>query len=410
MAIRHTAEASRAHRRSKPTASKTTVDATSTHLDATHSAFTASGKVLTPPRSPSSPATDSWSGSTPPGIMSLHHPRDSASSLLSLMSSSSSESSSGDSELDRRIEHMTGSTSTSPDSPARLTPSFAIVEFETLQVGQRLGGGKNSDVFLAHMPGSDQPVAVKVLRLSKNGATRSDTATQAAFTQECKLLRHLPPHRNVVTAFGVCRFPPALLTGYCAKGSLDQIVRKKRLSVRRLLVCLMDAAAGVGHLHRHGVIHCDLAARNLLMDEQSVVKVCDFGMAHGQIPSAMPLSSSAVNSEAHPVKWMAPESIEQGIFNESTDSFSFAVVAWELSERQMPFARLGAAQAAVAVAARGTRLPRPLATLIPDELWELMTQCWSTLPDTRPSMADITRTLHRIVVELARNDVALVQH
>ena len=76
----------------------------------------------------------------------------------------------------------------------------------------------------------------------------------------------------MVTAFGVCRFPPALLTGYCAKGSLDQIVRKKRLSVRRLLVCLMDAAAGVGHLHRHGVIHCDLAARNLLMDEQSVVK------------------------------------------------------------------------------------------------------------------------------------------
>jgi serine/threonine protein kinase len=82
----------------------------------------------------------------------------------------------------------------------------------------------------------------------------------------------LPPHRNVVSAVGVCRAPPALLTEYCALGSLDRLVQLRRFSLRRLLVVLMDAAAGVHHLHTHGVIHCDLAARNLLMHASSVVK------------------------------------------------------------------------------------------------------------------------------------------
>jgi len=83
----------------------------------------------------------------------------------------------------------------------------------------------------------------------------------------------------------------ALVTKYMAGGSLyDLLVHSKspqfdaegtvRHSALRLVKLASEAAAGVAHLHAHGIIHRDLACRNLLVDEgASSVAVADFGFA-----------------------------------------------------------------------------------------------------------------------------------
>jgi serine/threonine protein kinase len=62
--------------------------------------------------------------------------------------------------------------------------------------------------------------------------------------------------------------------------------RRARLGPAGLLRVLVQAAAGVMHLHREGVIHRDLAARNLLLDAEGVVKISDFGFSRLKAASA----------------------------------------------------------------------------------------------------------------------------
>ena len=73
------------------------------------------------------------------------------------------------------------------------------------------------------------------------------------------------------------------------------------------------------------VVHGDLAAKNILLTKNNLVKICDFGLAR-----TMYANENYRNFEIFPVKWMAIESIRDGRFSLQSDIWSFAVVLWEL--------------------------------------------------------------------------------
>ena len=90
-------------------------------------------------------------------------------------------------------------------------------------------------------------------------------------------------HPNVVMYLGVCLQPPAVVTEYCARGSLNDVLKKclakPELSVQldwvRRLGMALDAAKGMNYLHSSNppVIHRDLKSPNLLVDKHWRVKV-----------------------------------------------------------------------------------------------------------------------------------------
>lgn len=94
-----------------------------------------------------------------------------------------------------------------------------------------------------------------------------------------------------------------------SKGSLVDYLRSRgRLHVtkRDQINFAFDTSAGMEYLERMHVVHRDLAARNVLIAENNVAKVSDFGLARNE-------KNTALESAKLPIKWTAPEALKQNV-------------------------------------------------------------------------------------------------
>ena len=121
-------------------------------------------------------------------------------------------------------------------------------------------------------------VAVKVLNLQLEGAFKS-------FDAECNVLARVR-HRNLVKVISSCSNPElrALVLQYMPNGSLEKWLYSFNyyLSLFQRVSIMLDVALALEYLH-HGqsdpVVHCDLKPSNVLLDDQMVAHVGDFGIA-----------------------------------------------------------------------------------------------------------------------------------
>ncbi|XP_019173543.1 PREDICTED: putative receptor-like protein kinase At3g47110 [Ipomoea nil] len=144
------------------------------------------------------------------------------------------------------------------------------------------------DLHQATDGGGEQTIAVKVLDLLKNGASKS-------FLAECKVLRNIR-HRNLVpilTCCSSCDFAgiefKALVYEFMENGDLDMWLhahssnaRTTVLSVLQRLNIAIDVASALHYLHddcEPTVIHCDLKPSNILLDKDLTAHVGDFGIS-----------------------------------------------------------------------------------------------------------------------------------
>ncbi|XP_055347141.1 platelet-derived growth factor receptor alpha-like [Paramacrobiotus metropolitanus] len=86
-------------------------------------------------------------------------------------------------------------------------------------------------------------------------------------------------------------------------------------------------ARGMEYLTHHDIIHRDLATRNVLVYENKVVKICDFGLSKQRSEYYRMVDSKNIRL---PVKWMAPESLQEKLYSEKSDVWSFGIVVWEI--------------------------------------------------------------------------------
>jgi len=146
---------------------------------------------------------------------------------------------------------------------------------EDLELGDPLGSGRFGDVFQGMWCGT--PVAVKATRGGDgggNGPAAADMAREAAFMLPLR-------HNNVLRLLGVLLGEqPALLLLELMEACLIDVLRGAAfMPPREQLHAAMEVAAGLEYIHHHGVVHCDLAARNVLVSSAGVLKIADFGMA-----------------------------------------------------------------------------------------------------------------------------------
>ncbi|KAF3440364.1 hypothetical protein FNV43_RR18648 [Rhamnella rubrinervis] len=261
------------------------------------------------------------------------------------------------------------------------------IDSRQLKVENKVGSGSYGDLYKGSY--CSQEVAIKVLK-----PERVNAEMLREFSQEVYIMRKIR-HKNVVQFLGACTQPPNLciVTEFMSRGSLHDFLHKQKgvFKLPSVLKVAIDISKGMSYLHQNNIIHRDLKTANLLMDENEVVKVADFGVARVQVQSGV------MTAETGTYRWMAPEVIEHKPYDHKADVFSFGIVLWELLTGQLPYSLLTPLQAAVGVVQKGLRPTIPKNTN--PRVAELLNKCWQQDPTQRPNFSEITEILQHIAKE-----------
>ncbi|CDY38150.1 BnaA07g02330D [Brassica napus] len=241
------------------------------------------------------------------------------------------------------------------------------INLKQLKFGHKIASGSYGNLYKGTY--LSQEVAIKILK-----PERLDSELEKEFSQEVFIMRKVR-HKNVVQFIGACTKPPHLciVTEFMPGGSVYDYLHKQKgvFKLPALFKVAIDICKGMNYLHQNNIIHRDLKAANLLMDENEVVKVADFGVAR------VKAQTGVMTAETGTYRWMAPEVIEHKPY---------------MITRQTPL------QAAVGVVQKGLR-PKIRKKTHP-KMRELMERLWEKDPSLRLDFAEIKEKLEEIAKEV----------
>lgn len=273
-----------------------------------------------------------------------------------------------------------------------------MIDLSKLFLGLRFAAGAHSKLY--HGMYNDKAVAVKIIRQpedDENGLMATRLENQ--FVREVSLLSQLR-HPNVIKLIGACKNPPVfcVITEYLSGGSLKAYLHKyenKSLPLGKLVSISLEIAKGMEYIHSQGVVHRDLKPENILFDQDSSVKIADFGIASNE------KYCNAVSNDVGTYRWMAPEMIKHKSHCRKVDVYSFGLLLWEMVTGRVPYEDMTPIQAAFAV------VNKKLRPVIPDEcpscLRALMEQCWASVAEKRPEFWQIVKFLEHLEVAISKD-------
>ncbi|KAH0511509.1 non-receptor tyrosine-protein kinase TNK1 isoform X1 [Microtus ochrogaster] len=235
--------------------------------------------------------------------------------------------------------------------------------------------------------GQSIPVAVKSLRVGPEGPMGTELGD---FLREVSVMMKLE-HPHVLRLHGLVLGQPLQMVMELAPlGSLHARLTAPAptppLPVALLCLFLRQLAGAMAYLGSRGLVHRDLATRNLLLASPRTIKVADFGLvrplggARGRYVMGGP--------RPIPYAWCAPESLRQGAFSSASDVWMFGVTLWEMfSGGEEPWAGVPPYLILHRLEKDRARLPRP--PLCSRALYSLALRCWAPHPADRPSFSNL---------------------
>uniref|UniRef100_A0A2K5UQP9 Tyrosine-protein kinase n=1 Tax=Macaca fascicularis TaxID=9541 RepID=A0A2K5UQP9_MACFA len=250
-----------------------------------------------------------------------------------------------------------------------------LLNLQHLTLGAQIGEGEFGAVLQGEYLG--QKVAVKNIKCD---------VTAQAFLDETAVMTKMQ-HKNLVRLLGVILHQGLyIVMEHVSKGNLVNFLRTRGralVNTAQLLQFSLHVAEGMEYLESKKLVHRDLAARNILVSEDLVAKVSDFGLAKAE--------RKGLDSSRLPVKWTAPEALKHGKFTSKSDVWSFGVLLWEVfSYGRAPYPKMSLKEVSEAVE-KGYRMEPPEGC--PGPVHVLMSSCWEAEPARRPPFRKLAEKL-----------------
>jgi serine/threonine protein kinase len=223
-----------------------------------------------------------------------------------------------------------------------------------------LGGGSMGKVYLARHRMLGRTVALKVLNSRFAGSDEG----AGRFLREMQLVGRLD-HPHVVRAHDADRVGGVLLLAmeYVRGQTLDKLLKRRgRLPLPEVLWYAYQAALGLGHAHRCGVVHRDVKPSNLLLGEDRRVRVLDLGLgALLERPELAPYQTDAHITVGTP-DYIAPEQACCRPVDGRSDLYALGCSVYHLASGRLPFPGDSSVER---IAMRIKGRARPIGELVP---------------------------------------------
>ncbi len=202
-----------------------------------------------------------------------------------------------------------------------------------------------------------------------------DEIQRTYFLREVRLAGSLS-HRNIVQILDTGSIEGRLyyVMQHVPGRTLGVALKNGALPPREALPILFDLATALDHAHSHGILHRDVKPENVLLGDDGVVRLFDFGLA--RLDSASLDQSLVVGTPSH----MAPEQIRGGTIDHRTDLYSLGVVAYEVLTGRLPFET---GNLFIAHALQPVPDPRMFRPELPVEVTALLERALAKQPEAR---------------------------
>jgi len=260
-----------------------------------------------------------------------------------------------------------------------------------VQILSKLGEGGMGAVYKGRHLALNKEVAVKIMSPALMGEVH-----KKRFLREARAAARLE-HPNIVQVYDAGEFE-----GYnyitmqfidgCSLG--DKVAKSGRVDQLEALRIIRDAARGLAHAHKNGMIHRDIKPDNIMLTKSGQVKVADFGLVKSaDVEKDLGLSRSMLMGTPH---YMAPEQFEGAPPDPRVDIYALGVTFYELVTGKRPFEGKTAFKVMEAHLRRKPPRPEDVVSEIHPEISRIILKMLEKEPEKRyQSMDELIEDLNR---------------
>ena len=261
---------------------------------------------------------------------------------------------------------------------------FALNE---LEVGRMLGSGGFGSVYQATYKG--EVVALKQLHTN----TKNKKAAMQSFRSETRpeVLNFCHPNivKTLYCSSATCiEDSPFLIMEFIENKTLQHLLDdpEEVIDDMRRINFALEITCALEYMHSQNVAHLDLKPVNVLVTKKNVCKLGDFGCC--EVVEDRPVSPTR-SYLTGTFAYRAPELLRGQSASCKADIYSFAICLWQFWTRDIPYRGKNQHVVIFGVVSKHLR-PKLSDDNMPDNKYhELMTTCWSALPDKRPTSKEL---------------------